>query len=56
MSDGGIVQLEDHSLWEVVGGDEVTSAVCLPTDEIVVCAGKLINTDDNESVEATRIR
>jgi hypothetical protein len=56
MSDGEIVKLEDGSLWEVSGGDEITSALWLPTDDIVVCDGKLINTDDNESVEAERIR
>ena len=56
MSDGEIVKLEDGSLWEVSGGDEITSALWLPTDDIVVCDGKLINTDDKESVEAARIR
>ncbi len=56
MSDGDIVKLEDGSLWEVAGGDEATSALWLPATEIVVCDGKLINTDDNESVEATRVR
>jgi hypothetical protein len=56
MSDGEFVKLEDGSLWKVVGGDEITSALWLPTTEIVVCNGKLLNTDDNESIEAERIR
>jgi hypothetical protein len=53
--DGEIVKLEDGSVWEVDGADTVDSALWLPTTEIVACDGKLINTDDNEKVSATRI-
>jgi hypothetical protein len=54
--DGEIVKLEDGSIWEVSAGDTVDSALWLPTTEIIVCDGRLINTDDNEKVDATRIR
>lgn len=54
--DGDIVKLEDGSVWEIDGADIVDSALWLPTSEIVACAGKLINTDDNETVSATRIK
>jgi len=47
--------LEDGSLWRVDDTDTVDSALWLPTTDIVVCDGKLINTEDNESVEAQRI-
>ena len=54
--DGEIVKLEDGSVWEVDAGDNVDSALWLPTTEIVACDGKLINTDDNEKVSATRLK
>lgn len=55
-SDGEIVKLEDGSIWEVDPVDAVDSMLWLPTTEIIACDGKLINTDDNETVSATRIR
>jgi hypothetical protein len=54
--DGEIVKLEDGSLWEVSAGDTVDSALWLPATEIVACGDRLINTEDNEKVDATRIR
>ncbi len=53
--DGEIVKLEDGSRWEVDAVDTVDSALWLPATEIVVCDGKLINTDDNEKVSATQL-
>jgi len=56
MSDGELVKLEDGSVWQVDAGDEIDSALWLPTSDIIACDGKLINTDDNETVGAVRIR
>ncbi|MDR3453785.1 MAG: hypothetical protein P4L96_13465 [Rhodoferax sp.] len=53
---GEIVKLEDGSIWEVDAVDRIDSSLWLPTTEIVVCDDTLINTDDNETVSATRIR
>jgi hypothetical protein len=36
MSDGEIVKLEDGTLWEISGGDQVDTALWLPTTEITV--------------------
>lgn len=55
-NDGRIVMLEDGSIWEVDVVDAIDSALWLPITEIVACDDKLINTDDNETVSATRIR
>lgn len=55
-SDGSIVKLEDGSVWEIDPGDTVDSALWLPVTDIITCDDKLINTDDNESVSARRIR
>ena len=56
MSDGSIIKLDDGSVWEVDDVDAVDSALWLETTEITACADKLINTDDNESVGAHRIK
>jgi hypothetical protein len=56
MGDGAIVKLEDGSLWQVDAVDSVDSALWLPTTNVVVCDRKLINTEDNESVQAERVR
>lgn len=55
-NDGQIVKLEDGSIWEVDAVDALDSALWLPTTDIVACADKLINTEDNETVSATRLR
>ncbi|MDQ0010547.1 hypothetical protein J2T07_002737 [Luteibacter jiangsuensis] len=54
--DGGIIVLNDGTIWEVSSLDRIDSSLWLPMTEIVVCDDKLINTDDNETVEATRIK
>lgn len=57
VSNGGrIVILEDSSIWEVDTVDAINSALWLPTTGIVACGDKLINTEDNETVSARRIR
>lgn len=55
-SDGEIVKLEDGSIWEVDSVDSIDSVLWLPTTDIVACDDKLINTEDNETVSARRIR
>ncbi len=55
-ADGRIVKLEDGSIWEVDAVDAIDSALWLATTDIVVCGDKLINTEDNETVSARRIR
>jgi len=55
MSDGEILKLEDGSLWEVDAVDVIETSLWLPMSDVVVCSGKIINTDDNEAVAAERI-
>jgi hypothetical protein len=52
--DGEIVELEDGSIWEVDFVGAINAALWVPTTEIVVCEGKLINIEDNETVSAMR--
>lgn len=54
--DSRIVILEDGTVWEIDSLDRIDSSLWLPTSEIVACDDKLINTDDDEVVDATRIR
>ena len=54
-SGGQIVTLEDGSIWKIDAFDAIDSILWLPTDDIVICDDKLINTDDNEAVSAIRI-
>jgi len=56
MDDGKYIKLEDDSLWEVDSVDTVDSELWLETDDITVCPGKLINTDEKETVGAKRIK
>ncbi len=46
LSDGEIVKLEDGSIWRIDSADTVDSSLWLETDDVTVCDGKLINTDD----------
>jgi hypothetical protein len=55
LSDGEIVKLEDGSTWQVDSVDAVDSSLWLETDDVTVCDGKLINTDDKSSVGAHRL-
>jgi hypothetical protein len=63
MDDGNLVKLEDGSLWQVEPIDVVDSALWLALDNITVIEGddpgytyKLINTDENEIVNAKKIQ
>ena len=59
MDDGGIIKLEDGSIWQVSPLDMIDSALGLPVSEITVIEGhdpsypyKLVNKDDKEVVNA----
>lgn len=59
INNGKIIILEDGSLWEVSPLDQIISSLWLPTSSIYVVQTnnpfypyKLINTDDDESVQA----
>ena len=56
MDDGKLIKLEDGSLWRVDDTDTIDSALWLPVTDVVVCDDKIINTDDDESVHAIKIR
>jgi hypothetical protein len=51
---GEIIILEDGSVWEI--SDTLDSFLWLPLTSITVCPYSLINTDDNEQVDAYRLK
>lgn len=53
---GEIIILNDESVWRVAPYDTITSSLWLNISSIIACDDKLINTDDNEIVEAKRLR
>ena len=54
--DGGVITIEDGSLWEVDPLDALDAALWLPLSGVVVCDDRIINVDDDETVSAVRIR
>ena len=56
MADGEFVKLEDGSVWEIDVVDQIDTMLWLPATDIIACPDKLINTEDNETVGARRIR
>jgi len=56
LDDGRLIKLEDGSLWEIGPADVVTSSIWLPISDVIICGNRLINVDDNEAVNAHRIR
>ena len=55
-SQGEIVTLEDGSIWEIAQIDHVNTMLWLPTEDVVACDGRLINTDNGDAVDATRLK
>lgn len=55
-SDGSIVKLEDGSIWEIDLLDRIDTMLWLVTEEVLVCGGRLINTDNGQSVNARRLK
>jgi hypothetical protein len=54
--DGKVIKLDDGSMWEVDDVDTVDTALWLATEDVVLCDGKIINTEEKESADVTPIR
>jgi hypothetical protein len=55
LADGKYIKLEDGTIWEVDDVDTVDSALWLPVTNVIACADKIINVDDNETVHVTAL-
>jgi hypothetical protein len=54
LADGKIIKLDDGSVWKVF--DTVDSSLWSVGDDVLACDDRLVNIDEDEEVEATRIR
>ncbi|MEM5871920.1 MAG: hypothetical protein QW051_03540 [Candidatus Aenigmatarchaeota archaeon] len=54
--DGSIIILEDGSVWEVNPIDRIYSILWLPTDDVIICNGKMINLDNGEKVNVKKLK
>lgn len=54
--DGSIIILADMSVWEVDAIDRINSILWLPTEDVIVCRGKMINLNNGEKVNVTRLK
>ena len=52
-SGGSIIVLDDGSVWEMTAGD---ASGWSDGDDVVVCDNEIINTSENEKLEAHRLR
>lgn len=53
---GGVVVLEDGSVWLVSPLDKITTMLWLPVTNVLACDDKLVNLDNGETVQARRAR
>ena len=53
---GETIKLENNSTWQVNSNDRAISSTWAPLSDITVCASYLINTDDGNTVTATRVK
>jgi hypothetical protein len=55
--DGSILVMLSGAVYRVSNLDRIDSMLWLPSDDVLVCGNKIINTDeDGEKVEVTRLR
>lgn len=56
LSNGQIVALEDRSVWEINAVDAVNTMLWLPTENVLICGIRMINSITGEEVTATRLK
>lgn len=55
-ADGELVILEDGSVWQIDAVDAIDAMLWLPTEQVIICPGELINSDNGDKVGAYRVR
>jgi hypothetical protein len=55
-NDGSIIILEDMSVWKVDAINRVDSMLWLPTEEVIVCSGEMINLNNGAKVGVTKLK
>jgi hypothetical protein len=54
--DGQIVVLEDRSVWEIDAVDAIDTMLWLPTENVLICGSRMINSSNGKAVRATRLK
>ena len=55
-SDGRIVLLNDHTIWEVDAADAIDAMLWVPSDDVIECGNRLIHKQDAQVIGARRVR
>ncbi len=55
-SDGRIVLLNDHTVWEVDAADAIDAMLWIPSDDVIECGNQLIHKQDALVIRARRVR
>jgi hypothetical protein len=55
-NDGQLLVLEDRSVWEVDPVDAIHTMLWLPTQNVLVCGNRIINSNDGKAVRAVRLK
>lgn len=53
---GQIVVLEDRSVWEIDAVDAIDTMLWLPTENVLICGSRMINSSNGKAVRATRLK
>ncbi len=53
---GSIIILEDGSIWKVDSLDRVSSMLWLPTEDVIICNGRMINLSNGEEIGVIRLK
>ena len=55
-NDGAIIILEDESVWEVNIVDRIHSILWIPTENVIVCNGKMVNLNNGNKINVIRLK
>ena len=55
-ADGKILEMIDGTVWKVTDPKIANTAIWLTADDIEICGDTLVNVDQDEEVEAKRIK
>lgn len=53
---GQIVVLEDRSIWQINAVEAIESMLWLPTENVLICGSRLINSHNGKAVSAKRLK
>lgn len=55
-NNGKIVVLEDGSVWQIDDVDKIESMLWLPTENVLICGKRMVNSSSGKAVQAMRLK